>query len=214
MGSITILSLVEESAKKLEDEDYDRYTPTDLVTFCNMALETVCRIKPNAYSVRENVQLVSGSVQSLPSRRHALIRPVRNMGSTGSAPGAGIRLVDLDTLNDFDIDWHTTDDATAVSDIAYDPMHPLEFWVYPPATNYYVELITAAIPDAVDIDGVLPIPDIYRLPVIELITGYALQANRADASFSRGAGYIQSAMINLGVQQAMADSNVKEGSKK
>lgn len=200
MGSYTIQSLVDAVETNLEDESNDRWSEPDHVGYCNRAIEAVCRWKFNAYTVRENIQLAAGAVQSLPAKRTMLVRAVRNMGATGNASGSAIRTVNLDSLNDFDADWHNADNGTSVDDVLYDKDHPLEFWVYPPAANYYIEVITAGIPAEVVIGGTLPILDIYRTPVIYLMTGYAHQANRADADFEKGKAYIQMAMTELGIQ--------------
>ncbi len=204
--AITIQSLVDYAAKEVEDIDGDRWDYTDWVEYTNKAIADVCRLKPDAYTVRGNVKLVAGSVQSLPSDGHQLVRPMRNMGANGLLPGAGIRLVSLDSSTDFDVDWHTEPDATSVDDIMYDPNHPLEFWVFPPAPNYYVELIYAALPTDVVLSDNLPIIDIYKNPVIHFMLGHALSSNRADADFARGQKYFSLAYSSLGIQHQSEDS--------
>jgi hypothetical protein len=201
MGSYSIQSIIDEVEATLEDEENERYTPDNMLAYYNRAIEAVCRIKPDAYTVRENVTLVSGTVQSLPARRHRLIRPVRNMGGTGDNPGPSIRLVEFDSLNDFNPGWHTEDNSTSVDDVLYDESHPLEFWVSPPAPGNQIELIMAALPDAAEeADGTISILDIYRTPLIYFMVGYAHQSNRSDVDLNRGKEFIGMAMAELGVQ--------------
>ena len=200
MGSYSIQSIVDSVEAILEDESNERWTPDDFVTYCNRGMEKICAIKPDAYTVRENVTLVAGTVQSIPERRHRLIRPIRNMGAAGNKPGSAIRYVTFDMLNDFSPDWHSADNADEVDDVLYDSNHPLEFWVSPPAYGKKIELLMAAIPDAVTIDGTLPILDIYRTPLIYLMCGYAHQANRNDVDINKSKEFIGMAMMELGVQ--------------
>ncbi len=199
--TITIQSLVDRSAKEVEDLKMERWDYTDWVNYANEAIVAVCRHKPDAYTVRGNVKLVAGSVQSLPADGNQLIRPMRNMGANGSVAGSGIRLVSLDSSTDFDVDWHIADDATSVDDVMYDPDHPLEFWVSPPAPNYYIELIYSAIPTRITLSSNLPIRDIYEMPVIYFMLGHALTSNRADADFARGEAYLDLAFSSIGIQR-------------
>lgn len=200
MGSITIQALVTETAGDLEDPSHDRWAEVDLVNDCNRAIETVCRWKPDAYSVRENIQLATGAVQSLPARRHQLIMPIRNRGATGNVEGNAIQFTAFDTLNGFDTSWLNAENGTSVDDVLYNPRHPEEFWVYPPASGYYIEVLMYGIPDTVTISDTLPLQDIYRTPLVYLMTAYSLQNNRADANFAKAKEYIQMAMVELGVQ--------------
>jgi hypothetical protein len=200
MGTYSIQSIVDSVETILEDESNERWSEDQLVEYCNRGMEKICTIRPDAYTVRENVTLVAGTAQTLPVRRHRLIRPIRNMGASGTKPGTAIRFVSFDMLNDFAPDWHTVDNAKAVDDVLYDANHPLEFWVSPPATGFLIELLMAAIPDVVEINDRLPILDIYRTPLIYLMCGYAHQANRNDVDMAKGREYIGMAMMELGAQ--------------
>lgn len=198
--TITIQSLVDNAAGEVEDFDMERWSYVDWVKYANLAFADVCRFKPDAYTVRGNVKLVAGSVQSLPADGSQLIMPMRNMGANGILPGGGIRFVSLESSTDFDVDWHTADDSTSVDDIMYDPTNPLEFWVSPPAPNYYVELIYSALPTAVTLSDNMPVRDIYESSVKYFMLSHALHSNRADADFTRGQAYYSLALSTLGVQ--------------
>lgn len=195
-----VATIVAQVAADLEDAGFTRWSQDDFVAFYNRAVASVCRHKPDAYTVRGNVQLVAGPIQSLPALGHRLIRPTRNMGANGSDPGSAIRLVDLDSQVDFDPSWYVAEDSTEVSDVLYDDAHPEEFFVYPPAVGYYIEILYAAVPAQADIDGTLPLKDIYYEPVQNFMKGYALQGNRSDADFNKANGYLALAFSGLGLQ--------------
>jgi len=197
--TVTISSLVSSTAANLEDSGFARWTQTELVEYCNRAIEDVCRLKPDAYTVRSTIQLTSGPIQTLPTGGHRLIRATRNMGENGAVPGDAIRHVNLDAKTDFDLAWYADANATQVDDVMYDEANPLEFYVSPPAL-VYIEIIYAAIPTSVTISDNLPLLDIYRTPILYFMQAFALQSNRSDADFARANAYLGLAFSSLGLQ--------------
>jgi len=200
--TIAITDMVDRAARELEDSAFGRWSQSNWVDYINSAIKEVCRLKPDAYTVRENVQLANGNIQSLPTDAYRLIRPTRNMGLDGIEAGNVVHFVKLDPQNSFDDTWYTQEDGTAVDDVLYDEQHPLEFWVSPPAPSYYIEIICSKIPSVVTISSNLPLIDFYETPVIYFAKGFAHQANRNDVDFSRSQAYMDLGFSSLGIQKS------------
>ena len=89
-----------------------------MLRYINDAQREVVNFKPQASADHSNVQLATGTEQSIPDVALSLIKVVRNMSATGgSATGKkSIRLVDEDILNSIEPDWH---DPTVTGDAAH-----------------------------------------------------------------------------------------------
>lgn len=198
--TITITSMVTRAAAEVEDSAFGRWSQNNWVDYFNSAIKEIIRLKPDAYTVRANVLLASGVIQTLPAGWHRLIRPTRNMGETGTTVGNVIRYVQMDSQDGFNEAWFAQSNGTSVDDLFYDERHPLEFFVSPPCPNYYIELIGAAIPSLVTIGSNFPLLDIYETPAIYFAKGFAHQANRADVDFARGQAFMDLAFSSLGLQ--------------
>ena len=199
--TITITSMVTRAAVEVEDSAYGRWTQLNWVDYFNSAIKEICRLKFDAYTKRANVVLASGVIQALPSDGHRLIRPTRNMGADGVTVGNAVRFVELDPQNSFSETWYSQTNGTSVDDVFYDSRHPLEFFVSPPASTYYLEIIYAAIPAVVVIGSNFPLIDIYETPAIYFAKGFAHQANRADVDFNRANAFMELAFSSLGLQK-------------
>ncbi len=199
--TITIESMGARAAGELEDSVYVRWLQSEWVNYFNSAIKQICALKPDAYTVRGNVLLVAGAIQSLPAAGHRLIRPTRNMGSNGTTVGNAVRFVNLGPQNDFNEAWYSQENGASVDDVFYDERHPLEFFVSPPASGYYLEVIYAAIPALVVIGSNFPLRDIYETPAMYFAKGFAHQANRNDADFARGQSFMDLGFSSLGLQK-------------
>lgn len=199
--AILISSLVTRASGELEDANFDRWSQDDWINYFNSAIKEICRLKMDAYTVRSVVQLASGTIQSLPEGAYSLIRPTRNMGVDGNTVGSGVRYVMLDSQNSFDESWYTQTDETEVTDVFYDIRHPREFFISPPASGYYLEIIYATTPDAVTILSNFPLLDIYETPAIHFAKAFAHMANRSDVDFGRAQAYLDLGYSSLGIQK-------------
>ena len=198
--TIAITDMIARAADDLEDAAFARWTQLKWVEYFNSAIKEVCRLKSDAYTVRGNVTLVAGNIQTLPADGYRLIRPTRNMGG-GTVAGKAVQFVNLDPQNSFDDTWYTQEDAAEVDDVFYDDRHPLEFFVSPPAPTYRLEIIYAAIPAAVVLAGNFPLNDIYETPAIYFAKGFAYQANRNDVDFSKSQAFMDLGFSSLGIQK-------------
>ena len=181
MGTLTGANLISRIQDTLQDTTGVRWTSAELLRYINDAQREVVNFKPDAAADHSNVQLATGTEQSIPDVALSLIKVVRNMSATGgSATGKrAIRLVDVDVLNSIEPDWH---DSTVTGDAAhgsvikhyvFDPDDPRRFYVYPgvkSGSNAYVELVTAKNPtDLSATSSTIYIDDIYGNALIDYV---------------------------------------------
>lgn len=181
MGTLTGANLISRIQDTLQDTTGVRWTEAELLRYINDAQREVVNFKPQASADHSNVQLATGTEQSIPDVAMSLIKVVRNMSATGgSATGKkSIRLVDEDILNSIEPDWHdptVTGDAahgSVIKHYIFDPDDPRRFYVYPgvkSGSNAYVELITSRSPtDLSATSSTIYIDDIYGNALVDYV---------------------------------------------
>jgi len=181
MGTLTGANLISRIQDSLQDTTGVPWTEAELLRYINDAQREVVNFKPQASADHSNVQLATGTEQSIPDVALSLIKVVRNMSATGgSATGKkSIRLVDEDILNSIEPDWHdptVTGDAahgSVIKHYIFDPDDPRRFYVYPgvkSGSNAYVELITSRSPtDLSATSSTIYIDDIYGNALVDYV---------------------------------------------
>lgn len=193
-GTLTGANLLSRIEDILQDTGNVRWSEAELLRYINDGQRAVVNLRPEASADHSNVQLATGTEQSIPDAALRLIKVVRNMSATGgSATGKrAIRLVDRTILDAQEPDWHdptVTGDAahgTTVRHYVFDEDDPRKYYVYPGVSgNAYVEIVTARSPtDLANTGSTLYIDDIYANPVID----FALyRAFLKDAEFAGNA---------------------------
>ena len=126
-----------------------------------------------------NNSLATGTEQAVPGL--TLIKVVRNMSSNqdGATGGRAVRLVDSDTLNSIEPDWHNptvTGDAahgSVIKHYVFDPDDPKKFYVYPgvkSGLNAYIEIVYSDVPtDLSATSSTIGIDDIYGNALIDYV---------------------------------------------
>ena len=220
MASVTtganILSRVEAI---LQDTANVRWTEAELLNYINDGQREITNIKPDATATHSNVQLVTGTKQTIPTDGLKLIGVIRNMSdaSGGATGGKAIRLVARDILDTQEPNWHdptVTGDAThgtVPKHFMVDSNDPLNYYVYPGvAGNAYVELVYSQRPtDLANTSATIAIPDNYSNALIDYC---CFRAFMKDAEFAgnqqRAGAHYQT--ITVSVQgKAQIDALIK-----
>ena len=195
MASVTTgTNLLARIEATLQDTANVRWTEAELLNYINDAQREITNIKPDATATHSNVQLVTGTKQSIPTDGLRLISVVRNMSGywADATGGRAIRLVAWDILDTQDPDWHNptvTGDAThgaIPKHYLFDENDPLNYYVYPGVEgNAYVELVYSQRPtDLSAASSTIGIPDNYSNAIID----YCLfRAFTKDAEFAGNA---------------------------
>ena len=107
-GTLTGANLLARIKDILQDNTSVRWPEAELIRFINDAQREIVNYRPESSATTSNVQLVTGTKQTLPSGGLRLIKVTRNMSdASGGATGKrAIRLVNVDILNTQEPDWN------------------------------------------------------------------------------------------------------------
>lgn len=126
----------------------------------------------DASVVTENIKTVAGTKQSLPAYAIRLNSVYRNMGLDGATPGRGIRLVERETKDGANFNWHSETGKDLSKEYVYDDRDPTTLYVSPPSLgNHYIEVSFSREPTVYDFtegkDPDLTVSDIYIPAIVE-----------------------------------------------
>ena len=193
-----LLSRIEDI---LQDTTSVRWPEAELLRYINDAQREIVNYRPESSAKTANVQLVTGTKQTLPTDGLRLIKVTRNMSdASGGATGKrAIRIVNVDILNTQEPDWNdptVSGDAqhgTVIKHYIFDEDDPKNFYVYPGVNgNAYLEIVYSKIPtDLSSASSNLDIDDIYGNAVIDYVlfrayqkdSEYAGNAQRANQHY-------------------------------
>ena len=218
--ALTGTNLLSRIKDTLQDTSSVRWTEAELLRYINDAQREIVNFKPDASAVTANVQLVTGTLQTLPTNGLRLIKVTRNMSGTGSATGKrAIRIVSSDILNTQEPDWHDptvtghATHGTEVKHYVFDEDDPRKFYVYPGvAGNAYVEIVYSKNPDDLSsASSNIDIDDIYGNAIIDFVLykAYLKDAEYAGNAQRAGTHYqLFTASVGQGAQaQTLLDPN-------
>lgn len=165
-STVLVKDVIWRIAVLLQDTapQFQQWAEREIVHWLNDAQVAITKYLPLACSRVDAIKLAAGTRQSIaviaaadckpgdgstpaaPIHGTLFLNPRRNMGTDGMTPGRAIRMVERDTLDSQDPDWHTRT-AAAVSSVVYDPQTPKYFYVTPGVTgSVWMELAYAAKP--------------------------------------------------------------------
>lgn len=215
MGTITVAATLSRVSMLLQDTTNIRWPLAELLDWLNDAQREIVLLKPNASTTNTAVQLAAGTKQTLPADGVSLIDISRNMGTSGSTPGKGIRITMREILDAQLPDWHMSTASAEVKHYVYSPLDPKTFYVYPPqpvASRGYVELIYSASPADATLGGAINVDDIYQPVLIDYILYRAYSKDTEYAAdVARAQGYQQSffgALTGKLKGEAMTNPNI------
>ena len=193
MGTLTGTNIIDRARLTLQDSSGVRWTDAELLIYINDAQREIVNFRPEATATHSNVQLSTGTEQTLPSGGLRLIKVTRNMSGTASdATGAkSIRIVEEDLLNSIEPDWHdptvtgSSAHGSIIKNYLFDPDDPKKFYVYPgvaSGSNAYVELIYSKLPtDLSSVSSTIDLEDTYGNAILNFVL---YRAYLKDAEFA------------------------------
>lgn len=224
MGTVLCSKIMEQAAKFLLDEGYERWTRADLFEGICDGQREIVSIKPDAYAQNSAVKLAAGTKQTIAGIQ--LIRVVRNMGIDGTTPGPVIRIADRKRFDQYNPYWHAAPPSAEVQFYMYDEKEdPKTWYVYPPQPDSdagYAEIIQSIVPPDIalgespnEYDAVITLDDIYKNALLMFVMhrGYLLDADGSPDAAARSAGYYDLFVTSLGrrdLAEKTADPNVGE----
>ena len=193
-----LLSRIEDI---LQDTTSVRWPEAELLRYINDAQREIVNYRPESSAKTDNVQLVTGTKQTLPTDGLRLIKVTRNMSdASGGATGKrAVRIVNVDILNTQEPDWNDPNVAgdaahgTVVKHYIFDEDDPRNFYVYPGvAGNAFVEIVFSNSPtDLANTSAVISVDDIYANAIMDYVlfrayqkdSEYAGNAQRANQHY-------------------------------
>ena len=198
-GTLTGANLLSRIKDILQDTTSVRWPEAELLRYVNDAQREIVNYRPESSATTANVQLVTGTKQTLPSGGLRLIKVTRNMSDTsGGATGKrAIRIVNVDILNTQEPNWHDASAATGdaahgtnVKHYIFDEDDPKNYYVYPGvAGNAYVEIVYSNSPtDLANTSAVISVDDIYANAIMDYVLFRAYQKDSEYAGNAQRAG--------------------------
>lgn len=207
------------ASRILLDEDYTRWTMTELADWVTDALREVALQVPTATARNIVVPLIEGTRQTLPANCQQLLRVVRNVDVEGdNRVGKGVlTIVDRRLLDSQDPNWH---DGQYVRfkpyarHFVFDETDPLTFYVWPGNDGTgNIEAVVSVIPKPIAADEgadaetltsygmTLDILDVYANLLLDytLYRAYCKDSQNAGAA-QRAALYYQQFATALGIK--------------
>jgi hypothetical protein len=175
MPTILASAIISKAKTTLQDTTNVRWTDAELLGYINDGQRAICTRRPDASATIGNVTCVTGTKQSIPDAGTAIIRVIRNMGTSGTTPGRAIRHVPMSLLDANVPDWHTVTSTTSILHAITDPKMPQQFYVYPPATNgTQVEVLYAVPPaDVASTSSTISVDDVFATPLVDYVCARA-----------------------------------------
>jgi len=194
-GTITAANLLLRIRDTLQDTTGVRWLDAELLRYMNDAQREIVNLRPDSSADHANVQLATGTEQTIPDVGLRLIKVVRNMSAAGgSATGKRvIRIVDREILDSQEPNWHdptVTGDAAHVAIVkhyVFDEDDPRKYYVYPGVSgNAFVEIVFSRSPTdfANTSSAVSYLDDIYANAIIDYVL---YRAYMKDAEFAGNA---------------------------
>jgi hypothetical protein len=193
MATLTAQNLIDRVNDTLQDSTNVRWPAVELLRYLNDGQREVVLLRPDASVSTGPVQLTANETkQTLPAAGVRLLDVTRNMGASGSSPGAAIRLISREVLDSQLPNWHSETGQAAVKHFMFDQRNPKVYYVYPrvhASTAVWVELIYSSSPaDVAAAANTITLDDIYANALIDFML---YRAYSKDAEYAANAGYAQ-----------------------
>lgn len=167
----TAQDILTNASLLLTDEGFVHWTLPDLCTWLNYGLDAITLQKPSASAQTVNVELVRGTLQTLPDGYVSILRPIRNMRGQNAdrEPRRRLTVVSEQSLTGFNPSW---DDEYSVpyrqqaKHFIFDEANPKAFYVYPGNDGTgVIEMVLSAIPTKITATGDVNKAESYATPI-------------------------------------------------
>ncbi len=215
MGTILASNIIGKAQVVLNDLLGVRWTSDELLGYLNEGQRALVNYKSNAYVRVRPVQLVPGTLQTLPADAIQLFDIVRNLGVNGATPGRAIRLTKRETLDAQVPNWHSAPASSESRHYMYAEASPRFFMVYPPQPTTapgYVEVVYGALPPDVALGAPIAVDDVFENPLLDFVLARAwMKDTEFGADGTRSAAHMQAfvaALTGKAKNEAGASPNI------
>jgi hypothetical protein len=208
MGTIAAKRILDKCAFLLHDIANIRWTRAELLSWLNDGQRQIVVIAPASTNTTENVNLVSGARQTLPTGGWLLLEVNCNVEATGL--GRTVRLVSKELLEGFNPNWRKATPTKEATNYIYSLQDQQVYWVYPPNNGTGVLQINYSKnpTDATTEDATISVLDIYETILVDYIM---YRACSKDADYAPGlnlaAGYWSAFTAGLNLKTKAEEEN-------
>ena len=204
MGTILASAIIDKAEIILQDITNVRWSAAELLVWLNDGQREIVARKPDTYVLASAVLLTAGTRQAAPAGTVQLIDIPYNMGTGGATPGAQIRVLPRQVMDDCLRDWRSAAQATDIEVICFDPRDPLAFDCYPPSNGTgYVWMVRVGTPADIGAGTAITVGDIYAVPLMHYIIAQALmQDSDFTPNTSRAQAHLGLFLNGLGAKEA------------
>jgi hypothetical protein len=184
--AVTAQTIISRVRTQLIDElPTKRWTDDELLRWLSDAQRTVVAIKPSQGLVQTSIQLVPGTMQTLPPGMFLLLDIQRNLGLDGNTPGRAVTQISRENLDRVEPNWHASLRSDVTLHYLYDTKQPLVFFVYPPSTGQnWLDLNYAQTPpDFTALTDPMTIEVLYQTALFDYVM---FRAHQKDSDYSAG----------------------------
>ena len=178
-GTLQAQHILSRVRNILQDNTSVRWTDGEMFDYLSDAQRDIANLRPDATATHANVQLATGTEQTIPTDGLRLINVNRNMSGTAT-DATGVRAVskvNLDVINSEEPSWHDptvtgkATHTTVVKHYMFDQRDPRKFYVYPGvAGNAYVEVIYSKNPTSIGANtDLIQVDDIFANGLINFV---------------------------------------------
>lgn len=194
-------AIIRRVGNLLNDEDHTRWPVTELFDWINDAATQAIVKLPTVRSVTQDITLVDGALQTLPSDRAMTLLDITRNKSADGTIGSAIRIADRQQLDDYDSDWYLGTRSQKIEHYTFDERTPRNFYVYPPAqSGTIVEAVFTERPVDVAATGqVVDISEQYLSAIVNYICFRALSKEAEVGIPPMAVNYYQSFLNDLNI---------------
>lgn len=201
MGTIFAADTIARARLDLVDPDEATWSDQDLLDDYNEALRALVGTQPDAYTLTLDVDLVAGTVQTIPADGQVILDVLENVG------GKAITPVDRRMLDARNRNWPAMTATALVAHWMSDPRNPREWRNYPPNDGTgSAKIVYGAIPSDSPSSEPIPVEDTYEPAVYAYLLGAAYRRNTTRQDLAKADGYFQRflALLGLGAKAQIA----------
>lgn len=212
--AFTASDYILDAAELYGDTDYARVAVATWIKYLNAAVRALILVRPDAGAVTEEVALVAGIKQTLPSDALRLLDITRNLGSDGATAGKIVTPTTRKHIDYSNLLWPANTGETYIENFSYDSNVPRIFYVTPPVhatTAVYVEMSTSQLPTKMtDSDSDDGIEDIFFEPMLQFLLYKALSADDENVDTAKAQQHLNNFFQLLGIEKQASTSNGPE----
>lgn len=178
MGTILLSTIVTSARVTLLDPSGVTWVDADFIAWANEAQRAILTVKPNAYRVKDVVQLDVGSHQVLPAGTLALLDVYENVIGEAT-PGRRCIKTNRAALDETTAVWPVATPEAEARQWLHDAIAPDLYEVYPPNDGTgQLRVLRATIPPILTLlANTIGVDDAYELPIKYFLIGQAYSAN-------------------------------------